>query len=392
MIYIYLILISALSAVTVQAQSRYDKMLEQVEANSIRLRALSEQMEAQKLASCTGIFLTNPEVEFNYLWGNPSVIGNRTDFKVKQSFDFPSAYAYRSQIAGKENANAELMYKSERINLLLSAKEICIRLTYYNALAKQCEVRLHNARQIAQSFKQKAESGDANVIETNKAQLNLTNVENELAQIEVERQGLLSELKRLNGGAEIRFDDTAFIHSAIAADFESWYAEAEVKSPVLQYVQGQIEINEKRVSLNKAMGLPKFSAGYMMEKVVGQNFQGVSVGVSIPLWENKNRVKQAKADVKASQTVAEDTRVQFYNELQNLFARATTLQKSVASYRSSLSNHNNEELLKKALDGGEISLLDYLMETQYYYNAIGNLLASERDLELSIAQLSAVEL
>lgn len=49
------------------------------------------------------------------------------------------------------------------------------------------------------------------------------------------------------------------------------------------------------------MILPKFSAGYSLERTLGQKYQGISVGISIPLWENKNRVKQAKAGVVAAQ-------------------------------------------------------------------------------------------
>lgn len=77
---------------------------------------------------------------------------------------------------------------------------------------------------------------------------------------------------------------------------------------------------------------------------------------------------------------------------QNLFVRASTLEKSLTNYRDSFDNHNNIQLLKKALDGGEISLLNYLLEVQYYYQTIKNSLLSERDLELTVARLSAMEL
>ncbi|KAA6308963.1 hypothetical protein EZS27_039465 [termite gut metagenome] len=53
--------------------------------------------------------------------------------------------------------------------------------------------------------------------------------------------------------------------------------------------------------MNQAMGLPSFLAGYMSEKVVGEHFQDITLGISIPLWENKNRVKQAKAASIAAQ-------------------------------------------------------------------------------------------
>lgn len=370
----------------------YTTVLQEIEANSITLKTLREQAETDKLASRTGIYLTNPEVEFNYLWGNPSAIGNRTDISVKQSFDFPTAYNYKGKIAKLENQNTDLKYKSERIDLLLSAKRLCIELVYYNSLIKEYGVRLTDAETIAQSYKQKLESGETNSIENNKAQMNLTTVRNDLARINIERENILSELKRLNGNKEVTFETSFFILSPLPANFEEWYAEAETKNPVLQYVRGQIEVNEKMVKLNRALGLPKFSAGYMSEKIVGEHFQGVSVGVSIPLWENKNRIKHAKSAVQTAKTMAEDTRIQFYTSLQNLFVKASNLQQSVLTYRTSLSTYNNAGLLKKALDMGEISLLDYLLETQYYYDAINKTVAAERDFEMAYAELSAVEL
>lgn len=388
LIYLTLMLLS-LQAI---GQSQYDTILNTIEKNSLLLSSLKEQMVAQKLTNRSGIFLANPEVEFAYFWGRPSELGKRSEVSVKQSFDFPSVYAYKGQVANLENLNAELMYKSERINLLLMAKEICINLTYYNALAKDYELRLKNAEMIARPYENMSEVGSITLLEANKAQLNLTEVDNEIAQINAQQERLRSELKRLNGGIDVTYSATTFCLELIAPDFETWYAINEPKSPVLQYVRRQVEINEKQVRLNRAMSLPKFSAGYIGDLVVGEQFHGVSVGITIPLWENKNLIKQAKANVKASQTRAEDTRIQFYTNIQNTFLRASTLHKSVTKYRNSINNHNNAELLKTALDSGEISLLDYLLEMQLHFQTIENMLVLERDLELAIAQLSAFEL
>ncbi len=387
---ISILLITVVCRVT--AQGGYETVLREIEANSSTLNALREQMEARKLVNKTGIYLENPEVEFHYLWGSPSMIGNRTDVSVIQTFDFPSAYAHRKKIANLENVNVELSYKSERINLLLDARKACIELIYYNALAKEYAVRLSNSERIARTYQAKMDKGEANVIEHNKAQLNLIAVQNEVAHIETERKALLSELKRLNGGKEISFDMDSYPDNVLPSDFNGWYAQAESKSPVLQYVSGQIEINQQQVKLNRAMGLPKFSAGYMSEKVVGEWYQGVSVGVSIPLWENKNQVKQAKAQLKASEYVLNDTKMQFYAALQNLYLKASNLQQTASNYKNALSLHNNEALLKKALDAGEISLLEYLLEIEFYYGVVNTVLEAQKDFELSYAELSAVEM
>ncbi|MDR2917255.1 MAG: TolC family protein [Tannerella sp.] len=378
--------------IPVMAQNEVETVLKEIESNSTTLSALREQMDAQKLANRTEIFLPNPEVEFNYLWGNPSVIGKRTDFSATQSFDFPTAYGHRNKISKLENTNVELLYKSERINLLLRAKQVCIELVYYNALTKEYAVRLANAEYIAQTYQTQFDKGDANVIENNKAQLNLITVRNEMDRIEIERASLLNELRALNGGIEIPFTTTEYSNDPLPLNFNDWYNIAELKNPVLQYVRGEIEIGQQQVKLNTALGLPKFNAGYMSEKVVGERYQGVTVGVSIPLWENKNRVKQAKAQVRAAEKALEDTKVQFYSNLQNLFMKSSGLQQNALKYRSALSSYSNDAFLQKALDAGELSLLNYLLEIAYYYDAMNNVLEAERDFNLSLAELSAVEL
>ncbi|MDR2682921.1 MAG: TolC family protein [Dysgonamonadaceae bacterium] len=378
--------------VTAAAQNGYDAVLQQIEANSATLNALREQTEAQKLNNRTGIYPANPEVEFHYLWGAPQGIGNRTDLSVSQSFDFPTAYRHRGKIAGLQNANAERLYQAERIRTLLAARQVCIDLVYSNALAKEYAVRLQNAESIAAAYKTRLETGDANRLEYNKAQMNLVAVQAEKTRIEAEQAALLLELQRMNGGKAIRFPDEAYPAVPLPADFEAWYAGVESRHPVLQYAGGQIEIDRQQLKLNRALGLPGFSAGYMSEKVAGEQFQGVTIGVSIPLWENKNRVRQAKAQVRAAESALDDNRMQLFNRLQNLYIQAVALRNNAQKLRESLSENNNEPLLKKALDRGEISLLNYLLEIEYYYAAVNKTLEAERDYERAGAELLAVEL
>ena len=84
------------------AQNDFLSVLNEIEKNNTTLEAWRQRTDAGKLSSKTGIYLQNPEVGFNYLWGSPDEIGNRTDFSVMQSFDFPSAYRYKKNIAELE--------------------------------------------------------------------------------------------------------------------------------------------------------------------------------------------------------------------------------------------------------------------------------------------------
>lgn len=379
-------------SITLNAQTTINSVLASIEENNTTLKSLRESADAQKLENRTGIYLDNPEVGFNYLWGNPTDIGNRTDLSVSQTFDIPTITGMKGRLANGRNDLVEWQYKSDRMNILLEAKQYCIELIYYNALKKELDLRLQHAQTIASGYKERMDRGDANILEYNKVSLNLSTVQGEISRIDVERNALLSQLKRLNGGIDVVLNDTQYNQVELPLNFEDWYVQAEEKNPVLAYVKQEIEVSKKQVSLSKAMGLPTFSAGYMSEKVVGQRFQGISLGVSIPLWENKNRVKQAKAAVRAAESRQKDSKQQFYSQIQILYNRAFGLKLTADNYRKSLINVNNTDLLKRALDAGEISLLEYMVEIGLYYDTVNQALEAERDYQKAFAELSAVEL
>ncbi|KAA6305520.1 hypothetical protein EZS27_042827, partial [termite gut metagenome] len=196
-----------------------------------------EEAEAQKLANKTGIFLANPEAEFNYLWGSPDVIGNRTDVSIRQTFDIPTITGMKSRISNKQNRLVELRYKADRINILLQAKQYCMDLIYYDALKKQQTTRLRYAETIAGGYKKQLTQGDISLPEYNKALLNLSSVQGELSRIDVEQNAVLYELKQLNGGVELIPDDYRYEDTPLPTNFADWYASAEQKNPVLEYVR-----------------------------------------------------------------------------------------------------------------------------------------------------------
>ncbi|MCE5205035.1 MAG: TolC family protein [Porphyromonadaceae bacterium] len=385
-------LLSLCILIPAQAQNEIEKILQDVEANNTTLQALQKQIDVQKLGNKTGIWLPDPEITFEHLWGTPREIGNQNDFGITQSFDFPTVYGHRNKLAGMENQNLDRLYQSERINILLRAKQIIIKLIYNNALSKDYAQRVENDQIIVDSYQKKFNLGEADAIERNKVYLTLIACANKKEKIDIEREALLNELKSLNGGKKIQYDETNIPLTPLPSNFDEWYATAESKSPALQYLSKKVDISKQQVKVSRAQALPKLSAGYYSERILGEKLQGATIGISIPLWENRNTVKQAKAGILSSESALEDNRNQFYNRLQNLFNQSTGLRDTAQKYRAALSSYSNEPLLKKALDAGEISLLDYLLELEFYYDAFNNMLEAERDYALAVAELTAVEL
>lgn len=387
-----IICISAAGTVHTSAQSSVDEILKQIESNNPTLKAAAAQAEAQRLENRSGSLPENPEFEFNYLWGADG-IGNRRDFRVTQAFDVATLTGMKSRQVAGQNELAALSYKSERLNVLLEAKQACIDLIYYNALKSELDTHLEQALTLVSSFEKRIQAGDASILDLNKAKVHLTTVRGQISQVDVEREALLSTLKSLNGGREIVLEERSYaLDENLPADFEAWYTEASEKNPVLQYVRQEVAVDERQLSIDKTAWVPELTVGYMSELTTADKFRGVTVGVNIPLWSNSNKVKQSRAKIVASQSRKAAAEQQFYFDLLSMYNRAASLKANSELMRASLGETDSRDYLLSAQSKGEISMIEYLVETDQYYEALEQTLSAERDYHQALARLNAVEL
>jgi hypothetical protein len=76
--------------------------------------------------------------------------------------------------------------------------------------------------------------------------------------------------------------------------------------------------------------------------------------------------------------------------IKQLYDQWMMLKAQVSEMAELLKNANNNDLLLKALDGGEISLTQYYYESDFYFQNQFDLLDLERDLHLVEAELLRV--
>lgn len=383
------ILLSVLT-ISAQAQDSFDNVLKEIEINNTTLKAYREKANADKIGNKTGINMANPEVEFGYLWGSPSGEGNRVDLNVTQSFDFPTAYRYKTQLSDGKNQQVDMIYDQQKVEILQQARLICVELVYQTKMNKILSDRLKQARELSDAYQKSFDQGNIDVLERNKTKLNLLNAEKALQINEVDLNLSKSELQRLNGGLDVgefnRYSDFTF-----PLNFIEWFAIVKANNPSLRVAEQEVALSRKQEQLTRALNLPKITAGYASERVSGTTFQGVSVGVSIPLWEGKNTVKHQKAQTVALQMQHEDSELQFRNTLKNQYDKAKKLSLLLKEYEDALSVTSSQDLLKIALDKGQLSLINYLLELSVYYETVDKYLETERDYQLAVAELQQWE-
>ena len=385
---LYILGLMLLGSLTTRAQSSIDQVLRSIETNNKSLQANTKMTDAQKLEAQTGKFLANPSVEWEQMWGNRNNPGSEYTLTVKQSLDFPTTYSNKNKLANLKANTIGFQSAAYRQQLLLNAKQTCIEIIYLRKQKSLLDERLANAETMFALYKKRFESGDANQLELNKIQLELLNAQNQSRLNKAALTAAEEQLRNLNGGKPITFDATDYPAGEELINFDQLQAAFMDADPNLKSLTGNQEIANREVKLSRSLTLPKFDVGYKRNAAsdhVASN--GFMVGVSIPLFENKNTVKKAKAQAEFATASLEDNRLNLKTNLQQLYQQAEALQISRADYAKVLEQQRNIELLNKALNAGQLSVIDYFTELSTIYDSHQSYLDVEKEYHNILAQL-----
>lgn len=369
-------------------QNNLDDILAEIEKNNTTLAAFRQQLDARSLKNQTGMYLHNPEFEYAWFAGTPESLGKKTGISVRQQFDFPTAYRHRSRLSHARNEQLQWDYNELRGEVLLEARLIVLELIHTQRLQSALEKRQEHAARIADAYARMLQSGEANILEHNKAQLNLLDINNQVNRLTIEQNRLSERLAAFNGGQRLEQLPQEFPQLLLESDFEAWFKGMAERNPQLQWLQQGIEISRREEQLQRAVNLPSFNAGYVSELLTHEQFRGFAVGVSIPLWENKNTLKHAKAQTLALQSESEDQQLQYLHHLRAEYGKAINLQSTLNAYQSLLPETDNSELLLKAWQAGQIGITEYLLELSFFYQSINTLLEMEFELHKTLAELN----
>jgi len=377
----------ALALTGVSAQTSVDDVLSSIAKSNKSILANKQYWEARKLGYKTGLTPDNPSAEVDYLVGNPATAGNQTELLVTQSFDFPTAYGKKKQVSNRQIDRIDSEIAKHRQEVLLKAKQLCLELISLNKKRAVLEKRKQNAETMFNAFKEKLDKEDASALDVNKAKLQFINTKNELRLVESAYQQTTEKLTELNGGTAIALSDTEYPLTPAIPDFATLHSDIVASDLTLKSMEQQRAITEKQVGLSRAMSLPKLEAGYHYEGGLGQTFSGAHLGITIPLWENRNTVKMRKAEMLFSDYRIEQHKIERQYEIKQLYEKYVILKEALGEYGDVFGTLNSEELLKKSLTLGQISFIEYALEIEYYYNSKNKYLELEKEYHQTIAAL-----
>ena len=347
-----------------QAQS-IDQVLQSIEQNNKELQSQAQLNKAQKMENRTANNLSDPTVSYSSVYRNGGP-GRGTEFVASQEFDFPTQYITRNRQADLANESLDLQQQAVRRDILLKAKNLCLDLILLNQEKALMDIRKKNADELEALYAQRLEAGDANILEVNKIKMERMNVQTEVAQNHAAHRTAFQSLLAMNGNLPLEFSETAYPQVKEINDFNALRDEVIASDFDLQALSLAVKASEKQVSVNKQHWLPKLQAGFKRSTDGNASMNGFVVGASVPLFSNRKRVQIAKAQAISAQLMQEEANLQVENALMSLFNEMQQLKEAMDAYDVPLL-YRSLDLLKQALQEGQISLIEYFVEAETVY-------------------------
>lgn len=373
---------------TIFAQYAYQNVLDTIEANSTVLAAHHKQMEADRLENDAYALVENPEIEAGYKFGSE---GNKVEIGIGQTLEFPTVYSNQNKIIKMTDQVIAMQYEIDRMSVLTEAQNICTELIFCKTKIDLFKQNYDNAVKIADAYQKMMELGECNILDYNKAKMNLANAKNNYDLEMIHYDNLMASLKTMNGGKDVDFTYEDYALVVLPENFDEWYSDVEQSNPVFEQMRQQINLDKQNVKLKKSEWIPSITIGYGAEIGHDEREHGPSIGLSLPLWHNKGSVKSAKMKAEATETLLMNEKAVTYNYLSSLFAKVKSLQENIGTLATSLQEFDSQALLLKAFEKGEMNLIDYVMEVEYYQNAMLELYSAQYEMNAILIELKSYE-
>lgn len=367
----------------------FDTLLNKVVSNNTELMSSVAATHSELLSLKSENNLPDPEVELEYQWGRHEV-GDKFDVNVTQGFDWPGVYAARGKANKIASEAMSYLNRSNYIDKRLEIKQTLIDIVNVKKNMAVVKGRLALMDTMIEKYTTGVNNGELTILDLRKLKIEKIRLNESMAALESEFALLKSTLEVQNGGKNCD-DIIASIDNYpddVILPAEEYEKIIEENDPSVKYSSLMMQSQVQRVKAERLTRLPGFTLGYHHSWEDGDVFNGMIVEVTLPFFSTHNKVRAAKALSRSLEydemTVAIKKRATAKADRE----KALALYKQMSAYEAVLKNDNSVDLLGKSLDGGQISLLDYLGEMDYYMQAERDYLAAQYQYHQTLANLN----
>lgn len=369
-----------------QAQG-IDDVLKSIEKNNIELQAAQKDVASEVEEIKQSNTVEGLSVEYSPFMrsGIPGI--SSSELIVSQEFDFPTLYGARRLLAKKQHRVLNLEYQTKRRDLLLEAKIKCLDWIQLNQLKNVLADRLEKAQRLSELYQKRFEHGEATILELNKLKMEQMSLHADIAKNEAARQRVYQELLILNGNQPLLLEHLAYPLVTTKFNADSLRTHLLQTDAEVLAAKGYGEAAQQQLNVNKNSWLPRLTIGYRRNTEGDFISNGVQIGFALPLYTNQHKKKAAQAALEGALLRKANVQMKVSNEWRARQNELEQLRTSLSTYdliflRQSL------QTLRKIVEIGEMSLLDYYTEVDKIYEKWQDYINIEHQFQLVYAELT----
>lgn len=355
-------------------------------SNNTRLKALRANIEADYQSDMyEARRLADPEVEFEHLWG---VEGDKKwNIGVSQSFDWPGAYGKRTRAAESRRRAWAYRYDAEELSLRTSAKEAFAMGVYAAQRLELLERVYANMDSLRSYITSGYRDGQLTILDVKKIELELYSLRSRIADVSDESSLAQSELATLNNGIPLAADFAAYPAEPMY-ELAQYLEYARTNNPAVIAGNALAHSAELEADAVSASRMPGFTLAYRHAYEEMQHFNGFAVGVSLPVFSRSRAIKAATLRANASRFDAAQADASARSAVMSAFSTAEKRRSTLSELNDVTLDESYPRLLLMAYKGGQINVITYIQELNYYLNAREVRLDAEYRLRLALITLN----
>lgn len=337
---------------------------------SPEFKVKSLSFEKDSIEMKTSYNLPDPEIGGEYLFA-PESSDNRWGAELNWGLEWPGVYDARKKEALARIELARKNLEAERIDRLVEIKQ---KLLDYVLSQKKLEILNHtlvdldSIYELAQKY---VDDGIITALDLYKVKLEYANVKGAKAVVLTEQGDAVTALSGFYG------KDCNDLLNSMECEFPEIYIPSadELKqyienSPQMESTKTDSKIADRSKKVASMEALPSLSVGYKHAFEEDTHFNGILLGISLPIFSSKGKQNVAKAAIVESEIKAEALENELNSKAEQSLRQLIVLKNHLNEIEPLVSATDYHTMLLKAYESRLISLLDYLSERNYFNSAL----------------------
>lgn len=323
--------------------------------------ALTSAAETASLSAENDIPL--PSIDFGHLWSAEKGGAGKTEIGVMQEIPFPSVVRARKAIADEAGRLAELRADARIRAIRRETASAVVALYYAERIKALTDSFANDARTLTETLQKGYNLGRVSIITLNDARFSETEILSEqlAAKRKVDECRAAIDLLAGSHGFSQSLAMPDRIELPAMPDSELCASELMLFNPDIAEASTRAIEAGLMASAAKAERYGSLAIGYKYSREENTSYNGLTVSYTLPASGASKKAQAARVQAESAQSGSQLAEAAAKNEIRLKLQRAESLLQEITLLEQTLESSNQDFLLRKAYEGREITIDQYIM-------------------------------